>query len=73
LDKKSRGKRGLFKNLVSGLSALTRFETRMGFVDDVNAAFTTDNTAIAMTRLQGAKRVLDFHSLSPISGANRAC
>lgn len=54
---------------MSGQSALTCLETWVRLVDDVNTALTANNAAIAVTRLKGAKRILDFHSLSPISGA----
>ncbi len=54
-------------------SALAGFETWLGFVDHINPALTAHNAAIAVTRLKGAKRILDFHSLSPISGAVCAC
>jgi hypothetical protein len=45
---------------------LARFKTRLSFVDHVYAAFTAHNAAIAVAALKGAKRVLDFHSHSPI-------
>ena len=54
---------------MSGRSALTCLETWVRFVDHVNTALTANNATIAVTRLKGAKRIFDFHSLSPISGA----
>jgi hypothetical protein len=57
---------------MSEQSALTCLETWIRFIDNVNTALTANNAAIAVTRLKGAKRILDFHSLSPISGAGRA-
>ena len=52
--------------------ALARFEAWLGFVDNIDAAFAAHNAAIAVAALEGAKRVLDFHSLSPILGAQCA-
>jgi len=43
--------------------ALTRFEARVGFVDDVNTSLTLDHFAVAVTRLQCFQRVNDFHDL----------
>ncbi len=44
----------LCQNGVGGL-ALTCFETRLRLVDDVNAALTAHNTAIAVTLLERAE------------------
>ena len=52
--------------------ALAGFKARVSFVYHIYAAFTAHNAAIAMAALEGAKRVPDFHSLSPILGAQSA-
>ena len=43
-------------------SALTGLEAGIGLIDDVNAAFATHETVVAMTTTQGFQRVTDFHS-----------
>jgi hypothetical protein len=42
-------------------SALTGFETRVHFVDDVNAAFAANQTVVAVTSLKRFQRILDLH------------
>jgi hypothetical protein len=42
-------------------SALTGFEPALRLVDDVNAAFATHNTAIAMPILERAERIANLH------------
>ena len=44
----------------SGL-ALAGFEPRVGFVDHVNAAFTTYDTAVTVTAFKRTKRIANFH------------
>jgi len=51
-------------NLCDG-SALTGFEPGLGLVDHIDTAFAAYNAAIAMTSLQRAERVCDFHQPSP--------
>jgi|TARA_R110000772_G_scaffold141099_1_gene250317 hypothetical protein len=46
-------------------SALTRLETAVGFVDNVNASFAAYHATIAMTLLRGLERVQDFHCPDP--------
>ena len=41
--------------------ALTGFKAALRLVDDVDAALTAHDTAIAVTLLERAERVLDFH------------
>jgi hypothetical protein len=41
--------------------ALTSFKARSGFVDDVYAALTTNQLAIAMTAFERFQRILDLH------------
>ena len=41
--------------------ALARLEAAVGLVDDVGPAAATDDTAIAVTRLQGLERVANLH------------
>jgi hypothetical protein len=51
---------------------LARFETRIGFIDNVETAFATDDLAVAVTVSQGFQRTTDFHlSDFPISVINR--
>jgi hypothetical protein len=47
-------------------SALTGFETRVAFVDDVDPATTAHNSAAFFTQLGRLQRVSDFHN--PILG-----
>jgi hypothetical protein len=47
-------------------SALASFEPTLRFVDHINAAFATHNTAITVPVLERAERVLDLHGLSPV-------
>jgi len=42
-------------------SALTGFEPALRLIDDVNAAFATHNTAIAMPILERAERIANLH------------
>ena len=44
--------------------ALTSFKALLRLVDHVDAAFTANDLAIAVTRLQRAERVCDFHGRS---------
>ena len=46
--------------------ALTGFVTALRLVNDVYAAFTAHDTAVAVTLLERAERVFDLHDLSPI-------
>jgi hypothetical protein len=48
--------------------ALTRFETLLGFVDDINAAFTAHDLAIPVPVLQGTQRISDLHGQLLLSG-----
>lgn len=50
-------------------SALASFEPTLRFVDHINAAFATHNTAITVPVLERAERVLDLHGLSPVPAA----
>ncbi len=49
-------------DLKSGL-ALTGLETRIGLVDNVEAAFAADNFTVAVAVFQGFQRRTDFHGL----------
>jgi hypothetical protein len=44
---------------------LTRFKTRVFFINDIDAATATNYTVCAMAALQGLERVLDFHLIVP--------
>ena len=46
-------------------SALTRFEARIGLVDDVDTPFTTDHPAVLVAQLSRLKRVADLHRFIP--------
>ena len=46
---------------VASSLALTRFEPALRFVDHINAALTAHNTAVAVTLLERAERVLYLH------------
>ena len=50
--------------LKSVVLTLTGFEPAICFVDHVNAAFATHNTAITVPVLERAERVFDFHNKS---------
>tara|TARA_R110002012_G_scaffold297839_2_gene495937 strand:- start:2 stop:295 length:294 start_codon:yes stop_codon:yes gene_type:complete len=54
-----------FKIELLQVSALTGFEPALRFVDNVNAAFATHNTAIAMPILERAERIANLHRWSP--------
>ena len=53
-------------------SALAGFEPALRLVDDVDAALAAHDTAVAVTLLERAERVLDLHRSSPFVAA-RAC
>jgi hypothetical protein len=49
------------KTVVYGFLPLTDFIPRVGFVDDVNAAFAADDAAVFVAVFQGFEGVSDFH------------
>jgi hypothetical protein len=53
---------------LKGLLALACFKARLCFVNYIYTAFAAHDATIAVAALKGAKRVLDFHSHSPIHG-----
>ena len=63
---KSRPKGAACDVVILDGSTLAGFEPALSFVDHVNAAFATHNTAIAVPVLERAERVLDLHGLSPV-------
>ena len=64
---------GAFERRLSDLSALTGLETRVGLVDDVDAAFAAHDLAIAVAALERAERIANLHRSSPIAAhASRA-
>ena len=69
LPKKKAAPKGRLILLLRMLLALTGFEAALRLVDDVDAALTAHDTAIAVTLLERAERVLDFHRISPCRGA----
>ena len=58
---------GAFERRLSDLSALTGLETRVGLVDDVDAAFAAHDLAIAVAALERAERIANLHRSSPIA------
>jgi hypothetical protein len=51
-------------------STLTGLKALLRLVDHIDAAFTAHDLAIAMTRLQRAERIRNFHRSSPVRGAS---
>jgi hypothetical protein len=49
------------KTVVYGFLPLTDFIPRVGFVDDVNAAFAADDAAVFVAVFQSFEGVSDFH------------
>lgn len=58
----------LFFTVIEGNAelALACLETRVGFVNDVQASFAAHKLAVAVTLFQGFKRTTDFHHSSLI-------
>jgi len=44
---------------------LTRFKTRVLFINDIDSSTAANHTVGAMAALQGLERVLDFHLIVP--------
>jgi hypothetical protein len=44
--------------------ALTRFETRIGLVDDVNPALAAHQLVVAVALDQGLERIANFHNFT---------
>ena len=63
--KKPPQRRAAFSGLVQRDLALAGFEPTLRFVDHVNAAFATHNTAVAMPILERAERIANLHGRSP--------
>ena len=59
-----------FDLLLLQVLALTGLVALLRLVDHIDAAFTAHNLAIAVTRLQRAERVRNFHRPSPVRGAS---
>jgi hypothetical protein len=57
----------LFSFCCRVVSALTGLVPALGLVDHIDPALAAHDTAIAVTLLERAERVLDLHGLSPSS------